>query len=272
MSYIYAISDIHGNLQSLEEALGMIDLESDKNNKLIFCGDYIDYGPDSYQTVVKVKLMSDKYPDQVEALMGNHERMFLDFLIANDKDIWNAEWLAADKDFATVNSFISASCREEISKLRIGKDNYDYLFLVSKIIKADILATHAKLVEWLKRLPLYYETEKQIYVHAGIDEEAEEYWKLGTSEEIFLGKYPATFGEFYKDIVAGHISTRSLAQTKGFHKVYWDKKSHFYIDGETTRSGVIPVLKFDTSTLKYSSFTKEIDNEGGFKWVEYTIK
>jgi serine/threonine protein phosphatase 1 len=271
MSYIYAISDIHGNLRPLEEALGLIDLQSHPNNKLIFCGDYIDYGSDSYQTVVKVMQMSNNYPDQVVALMGNHERMFLDFLNAKDKDIWNAEWLGADKDFATINSFITTSCKDEISKIKMGKDYYNYLFLVSNIIKRDILTNHVEIVEWLKRLPLYYETEKQIYVHAGIDEEAEEYWKLGTSEETFLGKFPATFGKFHKDIIAGHISTRSLAKTKGFHKVYWDKRSHFYIDGETTKSGVIPVLKFDTATSKYSSFTKEIDNAGRFKWGEYTI-
>jgi serine/threonine protein phosphatase 1 len=44
MSLIYAISDIHGYLQPLEEALSLVDLESDIENKLIVCGDYIDYG------------------------------------------------------------------------------------------------------------------------------------------------------------------------------------------------------------------------------------
>lgn len=52
----------------------------------------------------------------------------------------------------------------------------------------------------------------------------------GTPEDYFLSKYPATFGEFYKDIIAGHISTSSLVKDKYFHFIYWDGKNHFIID------------------------------------------
>ncbi len=42
---IYAISDIHGHFSALEQALAGIDLSGD--NRLIFLGDYIDYGQQS---------------------------------------------------------------------------------------------------------------------------------------------------------------------------------------------------------------------------------
>lgn len=128
------------------------------------------------------------------------------------------------------------------------------------------------LIRWLERLPLYYETEEQIFVRAGIDEEAEEYWRHGTPDDYFVQKYPASFGKFYKDIIAGHISTSSLAGDEEFHHVYWDGKSHFYIDGNTVKSGYVPVLRYNTKTSRYSSFTKKIDCYGKLEWEEYFIR
>lgn len=86
-------------------------------------------------------------------------------------------------------------------------------------------------------MPFYYETETQIFVHAGIDEEAEEYWNYGTPDEYFVSKFPATFGKFHKDIITGHIGTSTLANDKNFHGVFWDKASHYYIDGTVKDSG-----------------------------------
>ena len=37
--------------------------------------------------------------------------------------------------------------------------------------------------KWIGSLPVFHETEEQIFVHAGVDEEAEEYWKWGTGDE-----------------------------------------------------------------------------------------
>lgn len=212
MAFIYAISDIHGYLQPLEEALSLVDLESHHENKLILCGDYIDYGLDSYRVLYKIKHLTEKYPNQVITLMGNHEYMFIDFLNAKANDIRNVEWLGSDKDFATVNSFISISTREKISQVNPDEGYHNYLFRISKIIKENILTNHVELTKWVKVLPFYFETENQIYVHAGIDEETEEYWKYGNSEEYYVSKYPATFGRFCKDSIAGHISTSSLAR------------------------------------------------------------
>ncbi|MNW33697.1 diadenosine tetraphosphatase [compost metagenome] len=161
MAIIYAISDIHGYLLPLEEALALVDLESDKENKLICCGDYIDYSPDSYGTLYKIKQLAENYPNQVIVLMGNNEQMFLEFLNAKERDIWHVEWLGSDKDFATVNSFSSVYTREKISQLKSEKGYHDLLFRISRMIKEDILKNHSELVKWVRGLPHYYETELQ---------------------------------------------------------------------------------------------------------------
>ena len=46
-----------------------------------------------------------------------------------------------------------------------------------------VLETNGDRIKWIGSLPVFHETEEQIFVHAGVDEEAEEYWKWGTGDE-----------------------------------------------------------------------------------------
>lgn len=218
--FYYAISDIHGYYNILKETMNLIDLKSDKENKLIFLGDYIDYGNESLEVLYYIKALSEEYENQVIVLRGNHEETFLEKL---------------SKNSPRINTF-----------------------------KND----HKELISWLKRLPYYFQTERQIFVHAGIIEEAGDLWMHGTPREYFVSKYPAETGYFYKDIIAGHVSTSELRNNTSNHEVYWDGQSHYYIDGTVQKSGIIPVLKYDTETGIYTSFCK-IERNG---WKEYNIK
>lgn len=53
MAKIYAISDIHGYLDEFINALNKVEL-SDKDNRLILLGDYIDNGSKSFQVLSKI--------------------------------------------------------------------------------------------------------------------------------------------------------------------------------------------------------------------------
>lgn len=90
MGKIYAMSDIHGFLEIMEENLKIINFQN-KSNKLVLCGDYVGYGPKSCQVLYRIKELMERHPQQVVALKGNHETMFLDFLEADHKDVWNIE-------------------------------------------------------------------------------------------------------------------------------------------------------------------------------------
>ena len=209
-------------------------------------------------------------PTQIIALRGNHEQMFLDFLLADDDDILGAEWLNADKDFATVRSFLSPAARKAFDG-QTGLLDTDGLFYAAKMIREDINAHQPDLIRWLRDLPFYYETDTQIFVHAGIEEEAEDLWAFGTSDECFVSKYPPTFGTFYKDIIAGHVGTPSIRKNESDHSVYWDGRNHYYIDGGTAKSGAVPVLKYNTVTRKYSSYRKSAGCGEVMDWTEYSI-
>ena len=212
MSWIYAMSDIHGCLDAFEYALSLVDFSGD--NKLVLLGDYV-HGPDDYGVLEKIMHLQNKYgSDKVMALLGNHEDMACD-----------GRWpIGGIGDGYNYN-------REE--------DNDRYLM-------------------WMQNLPRYYAEGNTIFVHAGIDEEAEDLWEWGTDDYTFTEKYPAQTGRFYNDmkIVAGHVGTAEISGDPGFHDIYFDGESHYYIDGTVLNSGIIPVIKIDTENNKYYRVTE----------------
>lgn len=73
---VFAIGDVHGCADELEELLGMLPL--DDNSTVIMLGDYIDRGPFS-RRVLEI-LMEAKSQHRVVTLSGNHEEMLREFL------------------------------------------------------------------------------------------------------------------------------------------------------------------------------------------------
>ncbi|WP_085307594.1 metallophosphoesterase [Planktotalea arctica] len=72
---IYAIGDIHGQLEMLEDALARIEADGGKNAPIIFLGDYVDRGSDSKAVIAR--LMDGKSAGKPwRFLKGNHDRMF----------------------------------------------------------------------------------------------------------------------------------------------------------------------------------------------------
>lgn len=265
MAIIYAVSDIHGDYEAMLDTLSLVDLDSDRKHKLIFLGDYIDRGKDSCRVLYHIKKLEEQYPKQVISLLGNHEQMFMEWFTLKDR----LQWLAQEANFITVKSFFSSEQLNEIL-LNIERKKESYSEISQYMVK-EIRKSHSELLDWLankEKEPLFYETDNQIYVHAGICETDESLWKHATDPYDFTWKYPPETGVFYKDIIAGHTSTVVVSNDNNYlGKVYWDKESHFFIDGETTKSNIVPLLKFDTCTGIYSSYEKQMDGS----WSEYQI-
>ena len=66
-----------------------------------------------------------------------------------------------------------------------------------------------------------------------------------------LGKMPPQKGRFYMDIIAGHTGTQTISGISGYHDVYYDGKSHFYIDGSVNNGGRLAVLMIDLDKRTY---------------------
>lgn len=242
---IFAISDAHANYYAMEERIRQIRPYLDKgDSRLIMLGDFIDRGPASYECLQLAFDMQKEYGvDKVIALRGNHEEWFLDFLL----DIGD-EWLAEDDKFQTSGTFLTNEQKEILNNL-YGRE--EILSYIKKCIKEN----HHELISWLTKLPYFYETPTQIFVHAGVDEDIPEeemdYCTLGTPEYVFTGKYPPTTGYFYKDIIAGHVAASSFSHDAHAQDVYFDGKSHFYIDGSTAKTKKMLCLVYDEETAKY---------------------
>ena len=56
---IYAMSDIHGCIGELQKNMEQVDLGGD--NRIVFCGDYIDYGDSSYYVLKYLWDLQKKY-------------------------------------------------------------------------------------------------------------------------------------------------------------------------------------------------------------------
>lgn len=196
---IYAMSDMHGELDAFEEALSFVDL-SDSRSQLVLCGDYVDHSRIRLGVCERAMALQRENPGQVIALMGNHEAAYLEDLEAG----------------------------------------------IAPPLTPEIRA-------WMGGLPLYYETDAQIFVHAGVDEEAGDLWRVGTPDYYFYGKFPATFGAFLKDVVAGHVGTYLMC---GEYRVFWDGASHYYLDGSTEVSRLVPVLRYDLETGRYAALAQ----------------
>ena len=236
MAKIYAISDIHGYLDEFIKALNKVEL-SDKDNRLILLGDYIDNGSKSFQVLSKIIELEEVYSGQIITLFGNHEEWFYDWLIP--------ETPTASAFGETIQSFVSP---EELKEILVSNPN-NFEIAIRNAIK-----TKTKFIDWFKERykdKRYYETDNQIFVHAGIEEEAGDLWEELTSPETFTNKFPVTTGAFIKDVISGHIASHQVARDDSYlGKVYYNQ-NHYFIDGDVNHSKTIPVLCYDTITKKY---------------------
>ena len=241
---IFALSDIHGHFHQLRRRISQLEhLKSFAAGKdtLVLLGDYINRGKFSYRTLEFIWKLTQASKNNLVVLRGNHEDDFLEFIDGDDT------WLSADKGLRTVGGFLIPEEEECIKELAQGGKFAE----VSDYVRSCIKERHAPLLHWLRKLPYYYESEKQIFVHAGVDEEAEEDWKWGTADYFFVGKYPPTTGWFYKDIIAGHTSAKSVSGNPDHKGIYWDGQSHYFIDGGADQGGRLLCLAYDEETGRY---------------------
>lgn len=129
---LLAVGDIHGCLEALKTLLERVAPQDE--DQVVFLGDYIDRGPDSYGVVEYLIDFSRQFPHTV-FLKGNHEAMLLDFISGRD----HLAFLANG-----------------------GRSTLDSYALHS----GDTLPEQH--LEFFHKLRLYYETPEFIFVHAGL--------------------------------------------------------------------------------------------------------
>ncbi len=101
-NYTFAVGDIHGRYDALQEAMKVIkNYAKDIPHKIIFLGDYIDRGPESRKVVEFLKAGSKDPNSEWICLKGNHEDMAVTAHLK--PDLWN--WWIRNGGETTVSNY-----------------------------------------------------------------------------------------------------------------------------------------------------------------------
>jgi serine/threonine protein phosphatase 1 len=157
----YVVGDIHGRPDLLELMLELIDAHiggtGGLDPQLVFVGDYVDHGPDSAAVLARLQELTREFPQNVACLMGNHERMMLDFLL--DPSSRGPRWLR-EGGAATLASYgLAADGLDQGSSADAWTDAAGRL--------AEVLGEDS--CGWIAQRPLSWNSGNLWVVHAGAD-------------------------------------------------------------------------------------------------------
>lgn len=151
---ICVIGDVHGMAGLLGILLNRIAAQPQGAvARIVLAGDLIDRGPDSAAVLRRVHALCRATPAQVICLMGNHERMMLDFLA---RPVTAApRWLAAGGQ-ETLSSF----------GIRSGFSGLPPARRFPAMAEALRAALTPDLLDWITALPLVWQDQGVDVVHA----------------------------------------------------------------------------------------------------------
>lgn len=151
----YYVGDIHGNYEALVRLLDVLDHDParDKSVDVVFLGDFVDRGERSSEVLTLLRAIAMTQPEKVTMLLGNHERMMLDFLINPGRK--GKLWLT-NGGLQTLASYGIGGVTESAS-----------VSLMESAAKALAESLTEPVIEWLQHLPLWHENGNLFAVHAG---------------------------------------------------------------------------------------------------------
>jgi serine/threonine protein phosphatase 1 len=150
----YVIPEIHGNIESLNIILNRIlplRFSKDQEDVLIFLGDLIDKGNDTYKVLELLISLKKEYGNKLFILKGNHEDLFLKALKSPEA---YRTWLLLG-GIPTVKSYL------ENQNLKSEPESFPFSRLTDIVPNSHI--------EFLNTLPSNLILEDYILFHGGFD-------------------------------------------------------------------------------------------------------
>lgn len=196
----FAVGDIHGETAHLFKLLSCFPT-LDSQDTLVFLGDYLDRGPQSKQVVDFIRTLPNETPAKVVALRGNHEDAWLRVIDQG----WD-EFVRPPKNgcLAAYRSYVGGPHPHEDELPRQDEE------LV--VLSGDFFPPEH--VDWFRSLPIWYEDDHAIYVHAGLPRGPEGFMHPSqvTDPMILMWVRDMDFFQNYrgKRVVFGHTRTEFL--------------------------------------------------------------
>jgi serine/threonine protein phosphatase 1 len=181
----FVIGDIHGRRSQLNALLALIPRD-EENDSLVFLGDLIDRCEDAPGVVEDVSGLCRNNPERVICLRGNHEQMLLN-CVEQGQGVWFSQ---AAGGYATFEQYTGVPFKIE---------NGDDFEAALKLIAESVPQEH---LDFFHSLPLYYEDDYAIYVHAGLEngkhpKDCDSNSLLWSRDSVFFKNYrgkPCIFG------------------------------------------------------------------------------
>ena len=156
---LYVVGDVHGCFDLLNAALDRIETHLQTHgvtgSKLVLLGDYVDRGPQSAQVLERIYTLQKNIPDDVICLMGNHEKMMLEFI--DDPAGKGARWLK----FGGADTLLSYGISVPGKKADVEDLTEASMALEETMPKG--------LQDWIRALPLSFQSGNIACVHAAMD-------------------------------------------------------------------------------------------------------
>ncbi len=220
------IGDIHGCYDTLVELLPLVAQRADS---FIFLGDYIDRGPNSKGVVDCILEFQRQHPQTI-TLMGNHERMLLDYLNGYE-----------------AATFLNAGGREMLASYGISPD------AAPESVAAQLPPEHK---DFFENLPLLWEDAYGIYVHAGLEPRVDlsrqaAYCCLWVRDEFIRSQY-----YFGRPVVFGHTTFQKPFVQR--NKIGIDTGAVY---GGQLTALLLPEKEFISVAAKESSYIPEVPTD-----------
>lgn len=194
---IYAIGDIHGRDDLLEQLLDQIAADDagrpPAETTLIFLGDLVDRGPSSAQVVERL-LRLQATRSNVHFLLGNHEEVFL---------------LALSGDLEALRFFTRIGGRETILSYGLTPSEYDsldYLELM-EAFQARVPQAHIDFITGFEDL---IEIGDYAFVHAGVQPTVPLAEQKTSDLRWIRNEFVNFRGNFERIIVHGHTIAENV--------------------------------------------------------------
>lgn len=227
MTRILAISDIHGELELLEELLIKVQYDATQD-QLILLGDYIDRGPASCGVL---NIVAELQATGARVLLGNHEALMLKACRSGIPKAWN-HWVSLCGGDATLASYGYQA--EDFEEALLTNTLPQYIQTLPK------LEEHLQLIETFE---MYIELEDAIFVHGGVVPNV----ALADSEPLQLLWIREEFHTGYqgeKTVIFGHTPTYKLHQDPTNYNVYFGDNNIIGIDGGAVFGGQLHALEW----------------------------
>jgi len=239
---IFAVGDVHGcaaHLRSILDVVSQTPTPAGHRRRLVYLGDMIDRGPDN---IGALRLWAEgeraRSVDRVDRIMGNHEIMMLLCLEGGDHAAKaGAMWLSEAMGGGRACQAPSARPSYALARDALGEQ-----------VMSHLLAQRG-----------HVRVGNALFVHGGLDGEADEHSFLTTSWKQFTDARWAWITRGFLDwkkgfggtlAVHGHTPPDKHFPLTGMDDPHLFKEDRLGLDGGSARTGVVTAAQIETGRYR----------------------